>query len=45
LTSETLSRVYGAQVDVLRVRGRIVVLGVDLGGHEPVPDVPETARR
>ncbi len=45
LTSETLSRVYGAQVDVLRVRGRVVVLGVDLGGHEPLPETPEAARR
>ncbi len=44
LTSETLSKLYGAQVDVLRTRGRIVVLGVDLGGHEPLPEVPEAAR-
>jgi zinc/manganese transport system ATP-binding protein len=45
LTSETLSRVYGAPVDVLRVRGRVVVLGVELGGHEPLPDVPEAVPR
>ena len=45
LTSETLSRVYGVQVDVMRVRGRVVVLGVDLGGHEPLPDIPEATRR
>ncbi len=44
LTAETLSRVYGAQVDVLRVRGRVVVLGVDLGGHEPLHDIPEGPR-
>ncbi len=44
LTSETLSRVYGASVDVLRTRGRVVVLGVDLGGHEPLPEIPEAVR-
>jgi zinc/manganese transport system ATP-binding protein len=27
MTSRTLSRLYGAPVDVLRVRGRIVVVG------------------
>lgn len=40
LTSETLSRLYGAPVEVLHVKGRVVVLGVELGGHEPVPAVP-----
>lgn len=45
LTSETLSRVYGTQVDVLRVRGRVVVLGVELGGHDPLPDISEAAGR
>ncbi|WP_431313304.1 metal ABC transporter ATP-binding protein [Streptomyces antnestii] len=34
LTSESLSRLYGTQVDVVRVRGRIVVVGV--------PDEPAT---
>ena len=35
LTSETLSRLYGTAVDVLRVRGRIVVVGA--------PDEPDAA--
>jgi zinc/manganese transport system ATP-binding protein len=34
MTSETLSRLYGTQVDVLRVRGRVVVVGApDDGMH------------
>jgi zinc/manganese transport system ATP-binding protein len=37
LTSETLSRLYGMPVEVLRLRGRVVVLGADIGGHEPLP--------
>lgn len=45
LTQETLSRVYGAQVDVLRTRGRVVVLGVDFGGHEPLPEIPHAVRQ
>ena len=36
LTSETLSRVYGLPVEVLRHRGRVLVVGAELGGHEPV---------
>ena len=28
MTTETLSRLYGTEIDVLRVRGRIVVVGV-----------------
>jgi zinc/manganese transport system ATP-binding protein len=40
LTAETLSRLYGAPVEVLHVQGRVVVLGAELGGHEPVPAVP-----
>lgn len=40
LTSETLTRLYGAPVEVLRVQGRVVVLGAELGGHEPVPAAP-----
>lgn len=35
LTTETLSRLYGTPVDVLRVRGRIVVVGA--------PDEPDSA--
>ena len=35
LTTETLSRLYGTNVDVLRVRGRVVVVGV--------PDEPDSA--
>ena len=35
MTTETLSRLYGTEVDVLRVRGRIVVVGVpDEHHHE-----------
>jgi len=33
MTSETLSRLYGTDVDVLRVRGRIVVVGVPDDEH------------
>jgi zinc/manganese transport system ATP-binding protein len=34
MTSETLSRLYGTQIDVLRVRGRFVVVGApDHGMH------------
>jgi zinc/manganese transport system ATP-binding protein len=44
MTSDTLSRLYGAPVDVVRVGGRIVVLGVDLGGHEPLAALPEVAQ-
>ncbi len=40
LTAETLSRLYGVPVEVLHVQGRVVVLGAELGGHEPVPAVP-----
>ncbi len=35
LTSETLSRLYGTSVDVLRVRGRVIVVGA--------PDEPDAA--
>jgi zinc/manganese transport system ATP-binding protein len=42
LTSETLSRVYGAPVEVARIGGRVVVLGVDLGGHGPVAELQES---
>jgi len=34
LTAETLSRLYGAPVEVLRHHGRLVILGADLGAHE-----------
>jgi zinc/manganese transport system ATP-binding protein len=35
MTSETLSALYGTDVDVLRVRGRVVVVGApdDEHGH------------
>jgi zinc/manganese transport system ATP-binding protein len=33
LTSETLSRLYGTEVDVLRVRGRVVVVGTPDDQH------------
>ncbi len=44
LTTETLSRLYGTPVEVLTVQGRVVVLGAELGGHEPVPAVPAADR-
>jgi zinc/manganese transport system ATP-binding protein len=34
MTSETLSRLYGSTVEVLRHRGRVVIMGADLGAHE-----------
>ncbi len=37
LTSETLTRLYRRPVEVLRIKGRVVVLGAELGGHEPLP--------
>ncbi len=40
LTTETLSRLYGSPVEVLRVHGRVVVLGAEIGGHEPVGPPP-----
>ncbi|MEV0238433.1 ATP-binding cassette domain-containing protein [Streptomyces sp. NPDC050674] len=40
LTSESLSRLYGTQVDVLRVRGRVVVAGAPDGTAGP-PHHPE----
>jgi len=36
LTSETLSELYGVDVDVLRVRGRIVVVGAPDAAHSDV---------
>jgi zinc/manganese transport system ATP-binding protein len=33
LTTETLSRLYGTEIDVLRVRGRVVVVGTPDAGH------------
>lgn len=33
LTSERLSELYGAQIDVLRVRGRVIVVGSPEGAH------------
>ena len=33
LSEETLSRLYGAPVEVLRHAGRLVILGADLGSH------------
>ena len=40
LTSATLSHLYGLPVEVLRIGGRVVVLGAELGGHEPLPEHP-----
>ncbi len=36
LTTETLSSLYGLPVDVVRYRDRVAVLGIDVGGHDPV---------
>lgn len=44
LTSETLSRLYGVPVDVLRHRGRLVILGADLGEHEHAAEHAGAAR-
>ena len=33
MTSERLSDLYGTEVDVLRVRGRIIVIGAPDGAH------------
>jgi len=43
LTTETLTRLYGAPVDVLRVRGRVVVVGTpdDQGAHHDHDHGPE----
>ena len=38
LTSETLTRIYGAPVDVLHHGGRVVILGADLCKHETLPE-------
>ena len=38
LTSETLSRLYGTEIDVLRVRGRVVVVGTPDAEHVHHPD-------
>lgn len=37
LTSETLSRLYRAPVDVITVRGRIVIVGTPDSSHHPQP--------
>lgn len=44
LTSRSLSALYGSQVDVLRVRGRIVVVGAheQQPVHHPGPDAEHT---
>lgn len=46
LTSETLSRLYGTQVDVIRVRGRITVVGVPDEVAQPPhhPELPHGVR-
>ncbi len=49
LTSERLSDLYATQVDVINVRGRIIVLGADDevagGGHHHHPEPPVARRR
>ena len=37
MTSETLSHLYRTDVDVLRVRGRLVVVGADAHCHGEQP--------
>jgi zinc/manganese transport system ATP-binding protein len=41
MTTQTLTRLYGRRVEVLRLEDRIVVLGAEFGGHEPVLGRPE----
>ena len=41
LTDASLSRLYGAPVQVVEVGGQIVVLGADLGGHGGAPEPVE----
>jgi zinc/manganese transport system ATP-binding protein len=40
LTSDTLSGLYGVPVEVRWIGERFVVLGAELGGHEPLPEHP-----
>jgi len=40
ISAETLSRLYDTPIDVVHHRGRVVILGADLGGHEPVAPEP-----
>jgi len=35
MTTETLSALYGSRIDVIRVGGRIVVVGEGAGAHQP----------
>src|SRR5207248_10857899 len=39
MTTETLSRLYRTQVDVLRVRDRVVIVGAPDAAHHPDPAV------
>jgi zinc/manganese transport system ATP-binding protein len=43
LTSDTLSRLYGSSVDVLHHRGRVVIIGADLGAHATEPTLAYAA--
>ena len=43
MTSATLSELYGTDVDVLRVRDRIVVVGAEDAGHAHAPHEPAGA--
>lgn len=40
MTSETLSELYRTEVDVLRIRDRLVVIGADDGACHPHPEHP-----
>jgi zinc/manganese transport system ATP-binding protein len=45
LTTKSLSRLYGTPVDVLRVRGRVIVVNTNDSGHHHIDKQPvETAR-
>lgn len=35
MTTETLSRLYGSRVDVIRVGARVIVIGEGAGNHHP----------
>ena len=46
LTTETMSELYGSPVEVLRLRGRVVVLadtGDPLGSHHDIAELPQQA--
>ena len=45
MTTETLSELYGSDVEVLRVNGRLVVIGGEDAHHCAADSEPGVARR